>query len=183
MNCRLRGNITWIDFILYLKVEVLGKLVKGIPFPWEGTKLRLVRKEDVPGVIKATFFIQGWSSKFDWNTMLEVSGLQNKTLNVKTWEVSHWKDREHDTLLVIGLDNFAVYASKAVFFKLGKELQKHEQPKKASKENTKATNRGEPQQWAQATPKKVEYWRTNDPDLSNQSSTDLDGNERSDGTK
>lgn len=109
----------------------LKNLVESIPPPWDGAKLGLVKKRDLPELVKSTIYIKGWGSKLANERILEILGSQNAKLAVEKWEVFHRKEDPEGTLLVIGIDQdsraslaknkgMAFFASKTVFFKSGK---------------------------------------------------------------
>lgn len=61
--------------------------------------------------------------------MLDVFGFQNKTLDVKSWEVFQREEREDGTILVVGLDDLSLTKDRRrkVFFEVeNRRIGKHE---------------------------------------------------------
>lgn len=140
MSCEFKGDLLMMTMASSACAETLKMLVDKIPSPWEGAKLQLVRKRDIPKLIKTTVYIKGWGSRFASDRILGILGHQNKGLQVKRWEVFHREEDSEGTLLVVGLDHLsmaslvktkgmAFFVSKAVFFKIGKARVGSETPK------------------------------------------------------
>lgn len=140
MSCEFKGDILMMKLASPACLETLKDLINGIPPPWEGATLKLLRRKDIPQLIKATVYVKGWGSKFTTERMLGVFGQQNKGLHVANWEVFHREEDSEGTLLVVGLDQLsmsslvktkgmAFYVSRAVFFKIGKARVGAEDPK------------------------------------------------------
>lgn len=111
----------------------LTELVEKINSPWDGAKLKLVEKKNIPKLTKATFYVKGWGCKFTSKRILDIIGNQNKGLEVDKWEIFHREEDQNGTLFVVGIDRLslatlakskgmAFFVSKAIFFKMGKSL-------------------------------------------------------------
>lgn len=144
MSCEFKGDLLMMTMASSACAETLKMLVDKIPSPWEGAKLQLVRKRDIPKLVKTTVYIKGWGSRFTSDRILGVLGHQNKGLHVKRWEVFHREEDSDGTLLVVGLDHLsmaslvktkgmAFFVSKAVFFKIGKARVGSETPRNEPK--------------------------------------------------
>lgn len=114
-------------------IDILRKLVEEIPAPWEGAKLALVNRADIPSLTKSSVFIKGWGSKFSAEQVLKVLGKQNRGLVVEKWEIFHREETQTGTLIVVGIDQDsmthlkqsngkAFFVSQAVYFKVGKNI-------------------------------------------------------------
>lgn len=144
MSCEFKGDVMLIRLASSACAETLKELVESIPTPWNGAKLGLVRKRDIPKLHKATVYIKGWGSQLTTDRLLSVFGRQNKDLFVDKWQVFHRKDDHEGTLLVVGLDQLSMESlaktkgmafcvTQAVYFKIGKaRLGFDAQPKETS---------------------------------------------------
>ena len=94
MSCEFKGDLLMMRLASSACAETLNKLVNGIASPWKGAKLEVVRKRDIPRLIKATVYIKGWGSRFTSDLILNILGHQNNGLNGERWEVFH---REKDS--------------------------------------------------------------------------------------
>lgn len=131
ISCEFERSVLMLKIASQQCIEVLTKLVDGIPPPWTGCKLELVKKKNIPALTKTSLFIKGWGSKYSSERIFQILGRQNAKLAVEKWEVFHRKDSPEGSLLVIGIDQdsmaslienkgMAFFVSKAVFFKIGK---------------------------------------------------------------
>lgn len=140
MSCEFKGDMLMMRLASSECIDILKELVDSIPSPWDGAKLKLVRKMDIPQLTKATVYIKGWGSKYTSKRILGLFGHQNKGLEVEKWEVFHREEDPEGTLLVVGLDQvsmdslaetkgMAFFVSKAVYFKIGKARVGEDNPR------------------------------------------------------
>lgn len=112
-------------------IEILRNLVKDMPAPWEGAKLALVSKAEIPSLTKSSCFIKGQGGKLATEEIFKILGKQNKELNVGNWDTFHRKESPEGTLLIVGMDHKSMASLKktkgkaffifqAVYFKVGK---------------------------------------------------------------
>lgn len=131
LSCSYARGILMLQLASNKCVSTLARLVKDVPTPWEGGKLDLVRKRDIPELTKASFFLKGWGSKLPPRKVLDVLGNQNKGLQTGKWEIFHREENQGGTLFVVGIDNEsleklkemkgrAFFVSTAVYIKIGK---------------------------------------------------------------
>lgn len=131
ISCEFERGVLMLKIASQQCIEALIKLVNGIPPPWDGCKLELVKKKNIPALTKTSLYIKGWGSNYATERILHILGRQNAKLAVEKWEVFHRKDSPEGSLLVIGIDQdsmasltenkgMAFFVSKAVFFKIGK---------------------------------------------------------------
>ncbi|XP_073835529.1 uncharacterized protein [Musca autumnalis] len=146
----------WRDILLchldpHTNSAALGGVVSSIATPWEGGRLKLVRKDEIPHLTKASVYIKGYGCKLETERILEVLGVQNETLEVKRWEVFHREEKEDGTLLVVGIDDLslaglaktkgkAYFVSNSVYFKIGKARVGDEENAKSTTQEVKPTN-------------------------------------------
>lgn len=130
-NSGFIGEILTLQLASQNCVETLKMIVDGISVPWEGGKLALVKKSNIPKLSKVTMFIKGWGSKFTSDAILKVIGKQNAGLAVEKWVVFHREEGQEGTLLVFGIDpesmaslvktrGMVFFVTKAVYIKSGK---------------------------------------------------------------
>lgn len=157
ISCEFERGVLMLKIASQQCIEVLTKLVDGIPPPWTGCKLELVKKKNIPALTKTSLFIKGWGSKYSSERIFQILGRQNAKLAVEKWEVFHRKDSPEGSLLVLGIDQdsmaslienkgMAFFVSKAVFFKIGKTPIGRAVPSSSANINaTMAPATGEPQ--------------------------------------
>ncbi|XP_058982878.1 uncharacterized protein LOC131804283 [Musca domestica] len=141
----MKNNKIFFKLPAHANTAALKGIIEKIKPPWENGSLELVRWNEIPRLTKTTVYVRGFGSKFGKERMLEVFGMQNKTLDVKRWEVFHREQKEDGTLLVIGVDDLSMasltktkgmvfYVSNAVKFKNNKVRIGDEDTKCSSEE-------------------------------------------------
>ncbi|XP_073831533.1 uncharacterized protein [Musca autumnalis] len=153
VSSELKGDLLVYHLGPHANPAALEEVINSVTTPWEGGKLKLVRKDEIPHLTKATVYVKGYGCKFETERMLEVFGKQNETLEVKRWEVFHREEKEDGTLLVVGIDDLslssltktkgkAYYICNAVTFKVGRARvgEEEEDAHQTSKEDKPPSN-------------------------------------------